>query len=219
MTKSREPFFNFSEPLPVYWAGVLVGIQILTIFAYKLIAPLVGSFAILVPFGAMPIGNQIVSLLGHGFVHSGWSHLLLNSLMGIVFGIVTIRGAKVLATSKGKSVSGNGAFLIILLAGIILGGLFQWGVWGVTNTTQASMIGASGGVSALFAVAGWAMGGKGKMLQFGFGWVVINCVLVLAEPFFGVRISWAGHLGGYLAGMLLAPFLVRANSTGFTVLR
>ena len=211
--------FNFSEPLPVYWAALLVAIEVLMLFAGKVLSPIIGSFGILQPLGQAPLGSQLVTLIGHGFIHSGWSHVLLNSLMGIVFGIVTIRGAKVLATSKGQSSSGSKAFLSILLFGIFLGGAAQWLAWMLMGVSNAQMVGASGGVSALFAAAGWAMGGKDKMLQFGLGWAIINVVLVVAEPIFGVRVSWAGHLGGYLAGMILAPVFVRPNSTGFTVLR
>ena len=219
MAAQREPIFNFSEPLPVYWAGVLVAIHLLNWAFTAALGTVFFLYGMLTPFGIKPLTADLISLYGHGFTHGSWSHLLMNSLMGIVFGIVTIRGAKVLATSKGKASTGQLAFIAILFGGILLGGLTQWAVWAGFGTQQAAMVGASGGVSALFAAAGWAMGGREKMLQFGFGWAAINVALVVAEPIFGVGISWAGHLGGYVAGMILAPFFVRASSTGFTVLR
>ncbi|WP_409433849.1 rhomboid family intramembrane serine protease [Litorimonas sp. RW-G-Af-16] len=217
--ENREPMFNFSEPTPVYWAAIMVVIEVLTIFAVGPLGNLLATYGIMRPFGTMPLGPQIISLLGHGFLHSGWAHVLMNSLFGIVFGIVTIRGAKVLATSRGKRSSGAGAFWLIFLLGVIGGGVAQWLVWKVMGTTSAAMVGASGGASALFAAAGWAMGGRAQMLQFGLGWAIVNVVLVVAAPILGTNVSWAGHMGGYAAGMVIAPLLVRANSTGFSVLR
>jgi len=221
MYKTSEPMFNFSEPLPVYGAGLLIVIEAAMLFLPAGLTNAVARFGILRPIGVGTLPEQIVTLFGHAFLHSGWSHVLMNSFLGIVFAIVMIRGAKVLATSKGKSISGTGAFLAIFFGGVVLGGLAQWIVWWLTNAPLgSSMLGASGGVSALFAAGGWAMGGRQKMLQFGLGWAAINVVLVFAGPmFFGSNISWAGHMGGYLAGMIIAPFFVRANSTGFSVLR
>lgn len=218
--RSHEPMFNFSEPVPVYWAGLLIILELLTMVATREVQLFLAKFGILRPYGVMGFPDQLIALVGHSFLHSGWSHVLMNSFLGIIFGIVCIRGAKVKKTAQGQSSSGLGVFLGLFLFGAVLGGLAQWAVWAVTNASvQSAMLGASGGVSAFFAGAGWAMGGRQKMLQFGFGWLVINFVLVIAEPIFGVRISWAGHIGGYVAGMILAPLWIRPNSTGFSVLR
>lgn len=216
----REPMFNFSERVPVFWGGLLIAIEFVMMILPRSVESYALVFGLLRPWGTVPTWLQFPPLIGHGFFHSGWSHVLMNTFLGVVFGIVAIRGAKMLATSKGKRTSGTFAFIALFLGGVVLGGLAQWLVWALTNAPSGSaMLGASGGVSAFFAAAGWAMGGRQKMLQFGFGWLVINFALVVAEPILGVSVSWAGHLGGYLAGMSLAPMLVRANSTGFSVLR
>jgi len=144
----------------------------------------------------------------------------MNAGMTIVFGIAVIRGAKLLATSKGKPSTATRDFFLIFFAGVIIGGLFQWGWWAVINAqlTATGAVGASGGASALFAAGAWAIGGRNKMVQFGFGWVIINVVMVLAEKFIGISIAWPAHIGGYIAGMILAPLFVKPNSTQLSML-
>ena len=56
------------------------------------------------------------------------------------------------------------------------------------------------------------------MIQFGFGWAVINAVMVLLENFIGIGIAWPAHVGGYIAGMIFGPLLVKANSTKLSML-
>jgi membrane associated rhomboid family serine protease len=137
-----------------------------------------------------------------------------------VFGIAVIRGAKLLARAKGKVTTATRDFLLIFFAGVIIGGLFQWGWWAATNAqfTATGAVGASGGASALFAAGAWAIGGRDKMIQFGLGWVVINAVMVLLENFIGMNIAWPAHIGGYIAGMILAPLFVKSNATRLSML-
>ncbi len=209
----HQPMFNFSEKFPAYLAGIFILVQLLVMA--PIFGAIVGPFGILRPIGSAGtnVVTHAISLLGHGFVHGGWTHVLMNSGMTIVFGIVTIRGAKLLAASRGKASNANMAFLLIFLTGVAVGGLFQWGFWAATNELSSAAVGASGGASALFAATGWAIGGRDKMLQFGFGWAVINLVMVLAEPVLGFNLAWPAHIGGYIGGMLLAPIFIRPNCT------
>ena len=73
------------------------------------------------------------------------------------------------------------------------------------------MIGASTGVSGLIAAAGWATGGQAGMLRFTAPWLLINIAMGVFDAFVGLPISWAGHIGGLLAGAVLYPLFV----TGF----
>jgi len=213
--RPREPMFNFGEKVPAYLAGVLIAMFIFIMILPKSLDRLFGLFGMLRPLGT-PGTNSIsnaISLLGHGFLHVSWGHVLMNSGMIIIFGIATIRGIKMKKASQGQAANANMLFLMIFLAGVIIGGIFQWGWWSVSSTTNAAAIGASGGASALFATTGWAIGGRDKMLQFGLGWTVINVIMVAAEPLLGVSLAWAAHIGGYIGGMIFAPLWVRANST------
>lgn len=183
----------------------------------------VGSLVILRPYGFQGTSQaeQIFSLLGHGLMHGGWSHVLMNAGFIAILGVVTVKGARLLSVSQGRRRSANLIFLTIFAFGVVLGGLAQWLWWLVAQAPLGfngpAALGASGGASALLAAAGWAMGGRPKMFQFAIGWVMINTIIVLVGPFIGMNVGWAGHLGGYFGGMLLAPLLVKANSTGLSL--
>lgn len=220
--RRREPMFNFTEKAPAYLAGIFIAIQAFIIVLPRQILATFDKFGVLRPLGSPGTDNitHIISLIGHGFLHGGWGHVLMNSGMTIVFGIAVIRGVKLLAASRGRRASASRDFLMTFFAGVIIGGLFQWGWWAATNAqlTITGAVGASGGASALFAAGAWAIGGREKMIQFGFGWAVINAVIVSLENFIGIGIAWPAHIGGYVAGMIFGPLLVKANSTKLSML-
>ena len=220
--RPHEPMFNFTEKAPAYLAGVFIAIHALLMILPRQLLGTLDKFGVLRPLGSPGTDSvsHLISLVGHGFLHGGWGHVMMNAGMTIVFGIAAIRGAKLLAASKGKGASASRDFLLIFFAGVIIGGLFQWGWWAATNAqlTVTGAVGASGGASALFAAGAWAIGGRDKMIQFGFGWAVINAVMVLLENFIGIGIAWPAHVGGYIAGMIFGPLLVKANSTKLSML-
>jgi len=220
--RPREPMFNFTEKTPAYLAGIFIAIHVLLMILPRQLLGSLDKFGVLRPLGSPGTDgiSHFLSLVGHGFLHGGWGHVFMNAGMTIVFGIAVIRGAKLLAASKSKAASASRDFLIVFFAGVIIGGLFQWGWWAVTNAqlTATGAVGASGGASALFAAAGWAIGGREKMIQFGIGWAVINVIMILLESYIGIAIAWPAHIGGYVAGMIFGPLLVKANSTKLSVL-
>ena len=220
--RPREPMFNFTEKAPAYLAGLFIAIQLLLEVLPRQLLGALDKFGVLRPLGSPGTDavSHLISLVGHGFLHGGWGHVMMNSGMTIVFGIAAIRGAKLLAASKGKGATASRDFFIIFFSGVIIGGLFQWGWWAATDAqlTLTGAVGASGGASALFAAGAWAIGGRDKMIQFGFGWAVINVVMVLLENFIGMGIAWPAHVGGYIAGMIAGPLFVKANSTKLSIL-
>lgn len=221
-SRPREPMFNFTEKEPAYLAGVFILVQALMMFIPRALMGTLDKFGVLRPLGTpgTDFVSHAISLVGHGFLHGGWGHVIMNAGMTIVFGIAAIRGATLLAKDKGKVSSAARDFFLIFFAGVIIGGLFQWGWWALIDAqlSPTGAVGASGGASALFAAGAWAIGGRDKMIQFGFGWAVINAVMVLLENFIGIGIAWPAHIGGYIAGMILAPLFVRPNSTRLSVL-
>lgn len=214
----KEPFFNFTEPAPAFLAGFLIAA-----FAVFQFLPFIFSAGAAIfflrPFGFLGASQaeQILSLLGHGFLHGGWGHVLMNAGMIAVLGIATVKGARLKAISQGRQRSATLVFMTIFLFGVITGGLIQWLYWFVINAplgvNAPAAVGAAGGASALLATAGWAIGGKPKMFQFAIGWAMINILIAAIGPYLGLPIAWAAHIGGFLGGMILAAPLTRANST------
>ncbi len=212
-----EPFFNIPEKAPLWLGGLLILIHVVFSVGPDMVRVFVNYWALLIPVGieGAPWLRQITSLPGHGFLHGSWSHVLVNVGMLVAFGVISLRGIKAMRPF-GRH---NLIFMMIFLAGVVGGGLLQWAWWMVVDAQSVSALGASGGASALFATTGYAMGGRAKMLQFLMGYAVLNAVVVLATPITGVNISWAGHMGGYFAGMILAPFWVQPSSSGFSITR
>lgn len=218
--QTSEPVFNIKERTPLLLAAVLLAIHIAVTYGPSQIERSAEYWALL---KSLNVPGQtglmmVTSLLGHGFLHGSWTHVLLNCGMLVAFGVVTMTAAKLHATARGRRVSGNAAFFAIFFAGVIVGGLGQWLQWFVINDTGFAL-GASGGVSALFASAAYAMGGRKKLVQFGMGWLLINLIMIFAGGLLtdGAGFAWAAHLAGYVAGAVVAPFLLRPNSTGFSV--
>lgn len=214
----REPIFNIKEKAPVVFGVLLIVIHILVFYGDKvglgIVERLAEYWAVLksAGFSGQTSLTKATSIVGHGFIHGSWTHVLLNVGMMIPFGVVTIRGAKLMAASRGKRSVGNLVFFVIFLAGVIIGGFGQLGLWALTAERGAAL-GASGGVSALFATMAWAIGGPKQLLKFGFGWLVINILMIFGGELLtgGGGIAWAAHLAGFAAGAVLAPFLVRPN--------
>jgi membrane associated rhomboid family serine protease len=70
------------------------------------------------------------------------------------------------------------------------------------------MGGASTGVSGLIAAAGWVRGGFRGMLGLALPWIGFNIVIALTGMVLPIPISWAGHIGGTVAGALLFPLVL-----------
>ena len=211
---AREPIFNFSEAAPVRAAAVLIGLFALARYTPFGRMPEIGNLLVLRPLSRTD-GEGFVSVLGHALAHSSWMHVMANSAMMVVFAILVMRGARSLAIRQGRSARPVLAFLAVMVVGVVGGALAQWAWWAAIGAVQASAVGASGGVSALFAVAGYAIGGRDQMLKFGLAWLVINALLVVFPVMGGI--AWAAHLGGFAAGILIAPFVCAPSSTVFKV--
>lgn len=226
---AKEPIFNVDEPTPMRLAGVFILIHLIVTYSPAFISNFAYQWGLLIPMSrpeALPL-RQFTSLFGHGLLHGGWTHVLVNAGMTVAFGIITFRGLRAIREKpqtenviplKTTPKYAESKFWIIFLGGVVLGGLVQWFVWGVMGISNVSALGASGGASALFATAGYAMGGRRQMLGFGFAWALINVILVVAKPLFG-GIAWAAHMGGFLAGAFMAPYWIKPFSSGASITR
>lgn len=209
----REPLFNFSEPAPVWLGAVLVLAFIVQSFSPDDVRSIIYAYALLASEnGEIALNRGGISNLWslglHGFLHASWMHLIINSLMIAVFGVLVAR------------VGGTAKFLLIFGLSVIAGGFSQWGYW-ILAVETSSALGASGGASGLFAAGAWVMGGRKKLVQFGFGWLFINVAIEFfgAVGFITERFAWPAHLGGFVMGGVLSMILLRPNSTIFTFTR
>ena len=142
--------------------------------------------------------SALLPLLTEAFLHGGWGAMILNAALVVILGR-PVHGA--LRSGRGSAAL---LFLAVFAASVAGGSLLHL----VTQFPAGSaLIGASGGVSGLFAA--WVLiqeGRSGRVLSSRFLTVFlffagVNLALWLLGPsLMGVRISWQAHLGGFLAG-------------------
>ncbi|MGV7121733.1 rhomboid family intramembrane serine protease [Sphingopyxis sp. 550A] len=144
--------------------------------------------------------------LSSAFLHGGWLHLIFNMVMLLFIG------------RQLEAPLGARAMAVLLLAGAYAGALAQFLA---DPQSVIPMIGASGAISALLAVfalifsrtqtsaigpipAHWV-----RALWLAAAWIGLQLALGFAGGGgFGAVAIWA-HVGGFLAGLLLARPLLR----------
>ncbi|HUS54089.1 MAG TPA: rhomboid family intramembrane serine protease [Thermohalobaculum sp.] len=146
---------------------------------------------------------QVVwSLLTHAFLHGGWLHLALNgaAFLGLGHALVQAIGIE--------------RFLAIFAVTACAGAL----TFGLIANTNGPMVGASGAIFGMFAVlTAW----QERMLRLtGLsrasiwkrigGLVAFNAALAFG---LGGLLAWEAHLGGWIAGWLMAMVIRPAHGT------
>ncbi|MBL9011237.1 MAG: rhomboid family intramembrane serine protease [Alphaproteobacteria bacterium] len=210
--RSPEPLFLVPIQVPAF-AGLFVLIHValmLVPLAYKSWA--YASFA-LVPVRFLSDDSGMVALsaanlLTHGFLHYDWVHVLVN--------------CGLLMAAAGPVNRNCGAFRMTILFSlcVIAGGLSHVAAyWGQND----AVIGASAGAAGLLAAAmryrsrRLSMGEivapitHGPVLALTLFWIGINLALFLWDVLGGGAMSGLAtiaHIGGYLAGLFLAPVFV-----------
>lgn len=215
--RSRQPFLQAPAA-----AFVLIGILVLAHLA-RVLAPAKLSDEILLSFAFIParyshafltahhlnpgsLFDRILPFVSYIFLHADWTHLAVNSVWLLPFGSVVAR-----------RYGGMLFFLFFLLCGIAGAAThlaFNWG-------SAAPVIGASAAVAGLMAAAFRMMGAPGerpelapltspRILIWTVIWALLNVIAGVTGMGAGTEVrlvAWQAHLGGYLAGLLLAgPF-------------
>jgi len=201
---------------------VVLGLIALIVAAHlvRVLAPPNISDAILTHLAFMParylawpehfadVAAAALPFVGYIFVHANWTHLIVNCLWLLAFGSPVARRFHALP------------FLgLFLLSGIAAALAHLAGNWG----SQDAAIGASGAIAGIMGAGirmvsmadplGRLEGGplqslmSRQVLIFSFIWVLANTITGLtglgALP--GLElVAWQAHIGGYLAGLLLA---------------
>ncbi len=133
------------------------------------------------------------SLLTHAFLHGGWLHLAMNGAAFLGLGHALVQ------------MVGIGRFLVIFAVTAIAGAL----AFGLIANTDGPLVGASGGIFGMFAVlTAWQERSlRHARLSRSAIWRRIGAlVLVNVALAFGLGglLAWQAHLGGWIAGWLLA---------------
>lgn len=193
------PFFNASKipPLTRMLMITLIAVQAVLSFALSDAARIEAYFT----FGFVPINyssgalppNALLGPFTYMFLHGGWMHLIFNAVMILAIGSFA---EKVFGAKK----------TIIILIGSSLGGALLHFI--LNMSSEAPVIGASGAVSGLFAMALMIMYQNGQMGALAKrGPVVIIAVwaalLIVMGLFSGSNVAWQAHLGGFFAGLMI----------------
>lgn len=158
--------------------------------------------------------------LTYAFLHGSWAHVLINSVWLAAFGTPIVRRC------------GAGRFFLLSSVSAIAGAI----LYAFMNPLQVlPMIGASGAVSGLMAAASWftfapaSWHWEGRVAQpherprerlgdmirnrqvliFLGIWFAANYAFAFVQPLglTDASIAWEAHIGGFLAGLILFPFL------------
>jgi membrane associated rhomboid family serine protease len=152
-------------------------------------------------------GQSTAMFITYAFLHGGFMHLLFNMLVLIHLGrdCVARLGARGFLVLYILSAIGGAAGFVLL------------------SSAAGPMVGASGAVFGLFgAVQYWdwqqrrATGAPlGPFWRVMFGLVLMNVILYVLV---GGYLAWQAHLGGYIAGFLVARLVtptLRHRARGF----
>jgi len=141
------------------------------------------------------------------FIHAGFTHLIMNMLLLLLMG---------------RFVEGvlSHYILLIYLVGVYAAAIAETIVSPHSTTV---IIGASGGISAIIAAyliyfpkqkpQDWKMIPAHiiRPIQLLLGWTILNLMLGFVGPRVGLNIEIYAHIGGFIAGLLIAKPLLRVK--------
>jgi len=217
-----EPIFSNLPPGTALLAVILFGIHLATSFLSQAqLFGLLDQFAIFpVKFdatgfgGGLSISDALKALIGHAFFHGGWMHLAFN--IALLLQVGGLAEAQLRRSDRGGTPLGGAIRLFVLFIISAIGGGLAF-IW-MSPGPDSLVIGASGGISGLFAGYLWfaaaaARGSRAMMRS-----VAVQAGVFLALNVGGAAlaatsgiapIAWQAHLGGFAAGALVFPFLAK----------
>ncbi|MCB9994092.1 MAG: rhomboid family intramembrane serine protease [Hyphomicrobiaceae bacterium] len=227
--QQHQPIFNV-PPIVVWTAGLLIAI----FAAYEFALDEDGKLQLALWFGFWPVrfwykdipGGQIAilwSLFTHAFLHGSWAHVLLNTAWMVIFGTPVARRfgtSGFVAAFLVGAAAGALTFAALASGGlqVLIGA--SGGVAGLTGLAIRfmfqPMIVAKDPVTGNLIPLGRRIGKLSALITepraraFTLIWFGLNLV-VPALAWFGsgedMQIAWQAHLGGFVAGALLADLL------------
>lgn len=145
-----------------------------------------------------------LTLLLFSFVHGGWLHLGINILMLLSIG-----------SGMEKSI-GIKKYLLIYAGGTFFAALSHIAF---SPFSTMPIVGASGGVSALFGAMLYMMRadtsnsqGKDRFLPIVLIWVGISAIGGFLGAPNGSPVAWIAHIGGFLSGIGIMMILLKRHN-------
>ncbi len=206
--RPQEPFLNLPPTTKKLITFLIITYLVMEIVKYTLpkeisnlifyhLAFLPSSFTGETEF----LTTTIITPISYMFLHAGLIHIIVNIVMTAIFASITEKwlGGKIMLTIF--FIGGvTGAFAHLLVA----------------PTSIIPLIGASGGISALFASTAIMMyrtgmlgyGGKGikhPLVIFIGIWIIISLLFGLMDS----SISWASHIGGMIGGVFFTKYIMK----------
>lgn len=198
----RAPIFNAMPAAVLILAIAMAGIAAITALAPDTGRWIIASCLVIAgPAGmalpAQPLGH-LAPLVLHVFIHFGLFHLVMNLA-------VLIGAGRAVGLALGRGLKGTAGFFVFFFACAIAGAGLEVLL---PQDGLVQMGGASTGVSGLIAAAGWVRGGYRGMLSMALPWIGFNILIALTGMVLPIPVSWAGHIGGTVAGALLFPLVM-----------
>lgn len=146
--------------------------------------------------------ERLYGPLTYAFLHGSWIHLFMNGAMLMAFGAALEKragGRRMLAL-----------FFLCSLAAAAVHFVFNL-------HSDDPVIGASGGLSGLFAATIFLMrsdprfgfGGRRGLWSFAALWVALSVLFGIGGGPEGAAVAWQAHIGGFAAGFLLLNPVLR----------
>jgi membrane associated rhomboid family serine protease len=155
---------------------------------------------------AGPMLPSYLTPISSAFLHGGLMHAFLNMVMLLITGRMV------------EKVLGWQSFLLLYVAGMLAAAAAEIIAAPYSITP---VVGASGAISAVIAAFAVLFPNKepkkwgsiparyAHQLHLLLGWVLVNAMLRFAAPELGFTIALYAHIGGFIAGLLLArPLLL-----------
>jgi len=216
---AREPFLRAPASVLIL-IGLLVAAHLWRIFGSEPMAileryaldPAVYSNALHASGASHPsLWALLIPPFSHMFLHASLTHLGFNCIWLLVFGSVV-----------GRRFGAVGFYLFFIVCGLAGAAAFVLMDWG----DSAGAIGASGAISGLMGAGirmlrlrePWLQGAtlplvplnSNQVLLYSVLWLIVNFamgIIGIGPTGEAESIAWQAHVGGYLAGLLLAgPF-------------
>lgn len=155
----------------------------------------------------------ILTPISATFLHGGIAHVLLNMLMLLLIGKMVER------------VLGGGIYVALYLLGAFCAATVEsiaaLSGWPMSGGPMAPVIGASGAISAIIGAYVYLFPNNqpkswgpipahiARQIHLTVAWVALNLAIGFVGPGLGISIAIWSHIGGFVAGLLLArPLLL-----------